>query len=108
MLGEIIFKTLTRIGRGDAPPRYGNGCKAFVAEISRTCLAEFGDLRLITIDELFARNGVGREAAHFDICGDAGGIEIFILGGVARGRYHGSGLPGDSHRRDKGHFLKHP
>ena len=81
MLGEIIFKTVTRIGRGDAPTRNRNACKAFVAEISRTCLAKFGDLRLITIGELFARSGFGREAAHFDICGDAGGIEIFYIRG---------------------------
>jgi len=36
-----------------------NGCKAFVAEISRTCFKEIGERRLITRDELFARNGVG-------------------------------------------------
>jgi len=59
ILVEIIFKTFTRIGRGDAPTRNRNACKAFVAEISRTCLTHACEWRLKISSELFKGNRVG-------------------------------------------------
>jgi hypothetical protein len=57
-LVEIIFKTFTRIGRGEVLRSNRNRCKAFVADISRTCLKQTCRRRVKTGREPFARNAV--------------------------------------------------
>src|ERR1700722_2415105 len=56
MLGEVIFKALTKIGRTCPPPSHGNACKAFVADISPSCLTNSCERPPKTSDELFVRN----------------------------------------------------
>jgi hypothetical protein len=59
MLSRINFKTLPKIGRDVPPTSNRNGCKAFVADISRTCLRKNCERSVQASEELFTRNGVG-------------------------------------------------
>jgi hypothetical protein len=58
VLVEIIFKTFPRIGRGEVLRSNRNRCKAFVADISRTCLKQTCRRCVKTSSQLFARNAV--------------------------------------------------